>query len=130
MQLLRMPNILFLDEPTSGKTVEMFLVNLLLPFIGLDASSSLTLLKTLHCLAQSGRAIILTIHQPRIEIFHMFDKILLICKGQVAYFGSPFKALTYFMTALSGDAGGKVHVSLLYMAVVGWLKIDESFQSC
>lgn len=118
MQLLRMPNILFLDEPTSGKKVDFIFISLkmaiLLLFIGLDASSSLSLLKTLHCLAQSGRAIILTIHQPRIEIFHMFDKILLICKGQVAYFGSPFKALNYFMTALSGDTGGKVRSYIFY----------------
>ena len=83
---------------------------LAIAYIGLDASSSLSVLKTLHCLAQSGRAIILTIHQPRIEIFHMFDKILLICNGQVAYFGSPFKAMNYFTTALNDDTGGKVHI--------------------
>ena len=114
MQLLRMPNILFLDEPTSGKWpwVEKIFA---IAYIGLDASSSLSLLKTLHCLAQSGRAIILTIHQPRIEIFHMFDKILLICKGQVAYFGSPFKALNYFITVLNGDTGGKVHILSYYV---------------
>ena len=110
-----MPNILFLDEPTSGKKVERFLFNCLLLIIGLDASSSLSLLKTLHCLAQSGRAIILTIHQPRIEIFHMFDKILLICKGQVAYFGSPFKALNFFITVLNNDTGGKVHIAIFLM---------------
>ena len=46
----------------------------------------------------------------------MFDKILLICKGQVAYFGSPFKAMTYFMTTLSGDTGGKVCNAILYVA--------------
>ena len=85
--------------------------------VGLDASSSLSLLKTLHCLAQSGRAIILTIHQPRIEIFHMFDKILLICKGEVAYFGSPFKAMTYFITALNNDTDGKVHISVFLCVI-------------
>jgi ABC-type multidrug transport system ATPase subunit len=67
LQLLRLPRILFLDEPTSG----------------LDASSSLELLQTLHCLALSGRTVILTIHQPRLEIYHMFHKILFLCKGQV-----------------------------------------------
>ena len=25
----------------------------------------------------------LTIHQPRLEIFHMFDRILLLCQGEV-----------------------------------------------
>ena len=54
-----------------------------LPFVGLDASSSLELLRALHCLALSGRCVILTIHQPRMEIFHMFDRILLLSNGQV-----------------------------------------------
>jgi ABC-type multidrug transport system ATPase subunit len=67
LQLLRLPRILLLDEPTSG----------------LDASASLDLLKTLHCLALSGRTVILTIHQPRLEIYHMFHKILFLCRGQV-----------------------------------------------
>lgn len=53
--------------------------------IGLDASSSLELLQTLHCLALSGRTVILTIHQPRLEIYHLFDKILFLCQGQVRH---------------------------------------------
>ena len=52
-------------------------------FIGLDASSSLELLNHLHVVAESGRLVILTIHQPRLEIFHLFHKILLLCDGQV-----------------------------------------------
>lgn len=67
LQLLSMPSLIFLDEPTSG----------------LDASSSLELLTHLHRVASSNRAVILTIHQPRLEIFHMFDKIMLLCQGQV-----------------------------------------------
>ena len=27
---------------------------------------------------------LLTIHQPRLEIFHLFHKILLLCDGQVS----------------------------------------------
>ena len=52
-------------------------------FVGLDASSSLELLQHLNVVAESGRLIILTIHQPRLEIFHLFHKILLLCDGQV-----------------------------------------------
>lgn len=93
--------------------------------LGLDAASSLELLKMLHCLAVSGRTVILTIHQPRIEIYHMFDKILFLCKGQVAssaptskynlntvsqvaYFGSPLKAPSFFRNAV-GKYGVEVH---------------------
>ena len=50
---------------------------------GLDASSSLELLNHLNLVAESGRLVLLTIHQPRLEIFHMFHKILFLCNGQV-----------------------------------------------
>lgn len=52
-------------------------------FLGLDASSSLELLNHLNLVAESGRLVILTIHQPRLEIFHLFHKILFLCDGQV-----------------------------------------------
>ncbi|KAL5474804.1 hypothetical protein EMCRGX_G026816 [Ephydatia muelleri] len=71
LQILGMPSLIFLDEPTSG----------------LDASSSLELLVHLNRLAESNRTVILTIHQPRLEIFHMFDKIMLLCQGQVRVLG-------------------------------------------
>ena len=51
---------------------------------GLDAASSLELLSHLHKVASSNRAVILTIHQPRLEIFHMFDKVILLCHGQAS----------------------------------------------
>ena len=51
-------------------------------------------------MAGTGRAIVVTIHQPRSEIFHAFDKILLLCKGQVAFFGSPVKVWEFFRKAL------------------------------
>ena len=41
------------------------------------------LLKHLNRLADSNRTVILTIHQPRLEIFHMFDRLVLISDGKV-----------------------------------------------
>ena len=62
---------------------------------GLDAASSFELLSHLNQLADSNRTVILTIHQPRLEIFHMFNKILFLCQGQVRElslnFGCSFK---------------------------------------
>ncbi|KAL9959093.1 hypothetical protein ACROYT_G036176 [Oculina patagonica] len=83
LQLINMPSVLFLDEPTSG----------------LDASSSLELLNHLNLVAESGRLVILTIHQPRLEIFHLFHKILFLCDGQVAYYGEPSMAPEIFIKA-------------------------------
>ena len=50
---------------------------------GLDAAASFELLTHLNTLAASNRAVILTIHQPRLEIFHMFDRLVLISDGKV-----------------------------------------------
>ncbi|CAH3186192.1 unnamed protein product [Porites evermanni] len=68
-------------------------------FVGLDASSSLELLQHLNVVAESGRLIILTIHQPRLEIFHLFHKILLLCDGQVAFYGEPTNVPSLFVEA-------------------------------
>ena len=67
LQLLRLPSVIFLDEPTSGThTYRLFCV-------GLDSASSYELLIYLNRLAGSQRTVIKTIHQPRMEIFHMLN---------------------------------------------------------
>ncbi|KAI6657302.1 hypothetical protein LOD99_50 [Oopsacas minuta] len=83
VQLLKRPTLLLLDEPTSG----------------LDASSSYELLTYLNHVAASDRTVIVTIHQPRLEIFHLFNKIILLCRGQIAYHGVPEKAYEVFVNA-------------------------------
>ena len=50
---------------------------------GLDAASSTELLTHLNALAASNRTVVLTIHQPRLEIFHMFHRILILSDGKV-----------------------------------------------
>jgi len=54
-------------------------------------------------MAGTGRAIVVAIHQPRSEIFHAFDKILLLCKGQIAFYGSPVKVWEFFRKALISE---------------------------
>ena len=52
--------------------------------IGLDSASSYELLTYLNRLACSQRTVIMTIHQPRMEIFHMFTRLIMLCEGQVS----------------------------------------------
>jgi ABC-type multidrug transport system ATPase subunit len=64
--------LLFLDEPTSG----------------LDAQSAWNLVRFLRKLADSGQAILCTIHQPSSLLFESFDRLLLLGKGgNTIYFG-------------------------------------------
>ena len=93
VQMLRNPSILFLDEPTTG----------------LDATSAFHLVKTLKHLASTGRTIITTIHQPRSDIFFLFDRLTLLSGGNVAYTGTTRESLTWFDGLLPG--GLRPHVN-------------------
>jgi ATP-binding cassette subfamily G (WHITE) protein 2 len=80
MELVIQPNILFLDEPTTG----------------LDAHTAVSVMKLLRDLAAQGRTIIFAIHQPRYSIFKLFDSLTLLANGQTVYHGDATKALKYF----------------------------------
>ena len=93
VQMLRNPSILFLDEPTTG----------------LDTTSAFHLVKTLKHLANTGRTIITTIHQPRSDIFFLFDRLTLLSRGNVAYAGPTTDCLSWFDGLLPG--GLRPHVN-------------------
>ncbi|SCU82895.1 LANO_0B07778g1_1 [Lachancea nothofagi CBS 11611] len=82
IHLLTDPPILLLDEPTSG----------------LDSFTSFKVLEVLANISQKpGKTVILTIHQPRAEMFKQLGNILLLAKGgRVAYNGCPFDMVAYF----------------------------------
>lgn len=79
-ELLIGPKILLLDEPTSG----------------LDASTAMIVIRLLRQLADEGNIIISTIHQPSSAMYGMFDKVMLLSEGEVAYFGPTMEAEKYF----------------------------------
>ena len=80
VELVTDPSLIFLDEPTTG----------------LDAFNALNVMATLRKLAYNGRTVITTIHQPRSNIFSMFDYLLLLSEGRTMYFGPAADARTYF----------------------------------
>lgn len=80
MELVADPAILLLDEPTSG----------------LDSHISLHVLQTLRRVANRGRTVAFSIHQPSSEIFALFDNLILLCEGQIVYFGPADRAANHF----------------------------------
>ncbi|XP_014831437.1 PREDICTED: ATP-binding cassette sub-family G member 8 [Poecilia mexicana] len=83
VQLLWNPGILILDEPTSG----------------LDSFTAHNLVITLSRLAKGNRLILLSVHQPRSDIFQLFDLVVLLSSGSAVYFGAARDMVPYF-TAL------------------------------
>ncbi|TPX48807.1 hypothetical protein SeLEV6574_g01840 [Synchytrium endobioticum] len=80
-ELLGSPKVLFLDEPTSG----------------LDAYNAYKATELIKKNAKKAkRTVVMTIHQPRKEILDLFDKILLLSRGRVVFYGSIDSALSYF----------------------------------
>lgn len=80
-ELVTNPQILFLDEPTSG----------------LDSFSAFVVVETLSRLAKNHKRIIIcTIHQPRSNIFALFDSLLLLAEGRMLYSGDAHEAETHF----------------------------------
>ncbi len=88
MELLTDPAVLFLDEPTSG----------------LSSEDALMVMKLLRKLADGGRTIIVTIHQPSLEAYRLLDDLILVSKdakspepGRLAYFGPAYpQAVDFF----------------------------------
>ncbi|KAM4809820.1 broad substrate specificity ATP-binding cassette transporter ABCG2 isoform 2-T2 [Rhinophrynus dorsalis] len=80
MELITDPNILFLDEPTTG----------------LDSSTANAVLMLLKRMSRQGKTIIFSIHQPRYSIFRLFDSLTLLAGGRMLYHGPAQHALDYF----------------------------------
>ncbi len=63
---------------------------------GLDAFQAFNVMSSLWSLAQAGRTVLATVHQPRSSIFQMFDLLMLITKGRMVYFGAAHDAVCGF----------------------------------
>lgn len=81
LELLREPQVLFVDEPTSGLSSR-------------DSENIMDLLKELSL---KGKLIFVVIHQPSSDIFKMFDRLIILdVGGYQIYYGNPVDAESYF----------------------------------
>ena len=89
MQIIDASQFLFLDEPSSG----------------LDASSTLALLRLLRRMADKNQqTIVVTIHQPRVEVWNLFNEVAVLADGQLCYQGRPNDAVDYLSALFHDDA--------------------------
>jgi ABC-type multidrug transport system ATPase subunit/pSer/pThr/pTyr-binding forkhead associated (FHA) protein len=87
MELLTDPLVLFLDEPTSG----------------LSSEDALLVVEALRKLADSGKTVVVTIHQPGLDVYRLFDQLILIAKdrnspgpGELVYYGPAYPDAVHF----------------------------------
>ncbi|KAG7886199.1 hypothetical protein KL936_005116 [Ogataea polymorpha] len=81
IQLISNPSILFLDEPTTG----------------LDSYNAYLLCESLKRLTKRlDKTIVLSIHQPRADIFRLFDQVYILSKGHMCYGDSYENVFSHF----------------------------------
>ncbi|KAG7512680.1 ATP-binding cassette sub-family G member 5 [Solea senegalensis] len=79
-QLLQDPRVILLDEPTTG----------------LDSMTANQIVVLLAQLAQRNRIVIVTIHQPRSELFKVFSRIAIMSRGELVFCGQPEEMVDFF----------------------------------
>jgi len=77
VELITKPSVIFLDEPTSG----------------LDPATEEKVMKLFRQIAESGRTVILTTHA--MENVKLFDKLVVLMRGKLVFYGKPEEALTH-----------------------------------
>lgn len=80
IDLITNPSLIFLDEPTTG----------------LDSTTALQVIILLRQLANEGRTVISTIHQPSSEVFAEFDRLMLLVEGRCIFQGKCSDANLHF----------------------------------
>jgi ATP-binding cassette, subfamily G (WHITE), member 2, PDR len=100
--------LLFLDEPTSG----------------LDSQSSWSIIAFLRKLADSGQAVLSTIHQPSAILFQEFDRLLFLAKGgKTVYFGDVGRnsrtLVEYFESSGARKCGDEENPAEYMLEIVG-----------
>jgi ABC-type multidrug transport system ATPase subunit len=90
VELITKPSVIFLDEPTSG----------------LDPATEEKIMKLFRQIAESGRTVVLTTHA--MENVKLFDKIVVLMRGKLVFYGAPQEALAHVKAASFKDLYDKL----------------------
>jgi ABC-type multidrug transport system ATPase subunit/pSer/pThr/pTyr-binding forkhead associated (FHA) protein len=94
VELITKPSIIFLDEPTSG----------------LDPATEEKIMKLFRQIAESGRTVVLTTHA--MENVKLFDKIVVLMRGKLVFYGAPFEALEHIQADSFKDLYDKLEAPI------------------
>ena len=78
VELITKPSVIYLDEPTSG----------------LDPATEEKIMLLFRQIAESGRTVVLTTHA--MENVKLFDKVVVLMRGRLVFYGKPDEALKHF----------------------------------
>src|SRR5207237_5786783 len=94
VELITKPSMIFLDEPTSG----------------LDPATEEKIMKHFRQIAESGRTVILTSHA--MENVKLFDKIVVLMRGKLVFYGAPQEALAHVQAESFKDLYDKLEAPI------------------
>ncbi|HEX8143745.1 MAG TPA: FHA domain-containing protein [Pyrinomonadaceae bacterium] len=94
VELITKPSVIFLDEPTSG----------------LDPATEEKIMKLFRQIAESGRTVILTTHA--MENVKLFDKIVVMMRGKLVFYGAPQEALAHIQADSFKDLYDKLEAPI------------------
>ena len=81
-EIVHEPNVVLIDEPITG--------------LGLKYTKVI-MNHTLRELANQGRTVITTIHQPTSSVFQLYDNLAILSKGRLIYMGPTDEAISFFI---------------------------------
>jgi ABC-type multidrug transport system ATPase subunit/pSer/pThr/pTyr-binding forkhead associated (FHA) protein len=109
VELITKPSVIFLDEPTSG----------------LDPATEEKIMKLFRQIAESGRTVILTTHA--MENVKLFDKIVVLMRGKLVFYGAPQEALAHVKADSFKDLYDKLEAPIdQQLASMGTLPANAS----
>jgi len=94
VELITKPSVIFLDEPTSG----------------LDPATEEKIMKLFRQIAESGRTVVLTTHA--MENVKLFDKIVVLMRGKLVFYGGPQEALAHVQAESFKDLYDKLEAPI------------------
>ena len=115
VELVSVPSILILDEPTTG----------------LDFSAAFSLVQQLDLLTQQGHSVVCVIHQPSTQIWETFHQVGFLYGGSIVYFG-PLKNLVDYFSSIGQECPSSYNPAEFVMSLLTpefddeILKIDQT----